>query len=358
MRGIVWDGARLIATDELEVAPPGPGEVQIEVRASGLCHTELSILDGVGACDAPAVLGHEAAGVVAELGPGVEGWAVGDEVCVGVVTPCGDCRACADERFTDCAEAFGRGERRFAWRGTPVAQYANCSSFASRITLRASQLVAVRGIPLHEAAILGCAVITGYGAVRNAARVRPGDGVAVIGVGGIGVNALQTARLCGASRVIAVDVAESREAIARAFGATDFARVARGAGAAEIARAIRSAAPGGVDAAIECSGALPAVDAAIAALAPGGRAALVGIPPQGSRASFDVAALMWGRRIVGSLNGAMNPQRDLAEIVEHVRAGRLELSAQVTRCWPLAEVESAVAALRSGEVVRAVLLHG
>ncbi len=357
MRGIVWDGARLVVTDELEVDAPGPGEVAVEVRASGLCHTELSILDGLGVCEPPAVLGHEAAGVVAELGPGVEGWAVGDEVVVGVVTPCGRCRACADERFTDCAEAFGRAARRFGWRGARVAQYANCSSFASRIAVRASQLVAARGLPLREAAILGCAVVTGYGAVRNAARVRAGDSVAVIGIGGVGVNALQTARLCGASRVIAVDVAESREAIARRFGATDFVRAGRAGEGSELARAIRRVLPAGVDAAIECSGALASVDAAIAALAPGGRAALVGIPPPGANARFDVGALMWGRRIVGSLNGAMHPRRDLAEIVEHVLAGRLELAAQVTRSWPLAEVEAAVAALRAGEVVRGVLLH-
>jgi S-(hydroxymethyl)glutathione dehydrogenase/alcohol dehydrogenase len=163
--------------------------------------------------------------------------------------------------------------------------------------------------------------------------------------------------LLGAAQVIAVDVAPAREAIARRFGASDFVCAPRGANAVEIARALRSVAPAGVDAAIECSGALSAIDAAIASLGVGGRASLVGIPPHGERACFDVSQLMWGRSVCGSLNGAMHPQRDLADIVEHVRAGRLELAAQVTRAWPLAEVEAAVAALRAGDVVRAVLLH-
>jgi S-(hydroxymethyl)glutathione dehydrogenase/alcohol dehydrogenase len=357
VRGVVWDGKRLAVTDELELGPPGPAEVQLALAASGLCHTELSILDGHSPCELPAVLGHEAAGVVAELGPGVSGWQRGDAVAVSNLTPCGRCRACGDERFTDCAEAFGGSARPFRLRGTAVSRYANCSSFAARINVRADQLIATRGIPPEHAALIGCAVTTGYGAVRNAAHVREGESIAVFGIGGIGVNALQTARLLGAAPVIAVDVAPAREAIARRFGATDFVCVRRDAGAREIARALRALVPAGVDAAIECSGALAAVDAAIASLGVGGRASLVGIPPHGARASFDVSHLMWGRSVIGSLNGAMHPQRDLAEIVDHVLAGRLELAAQVSRTWPLAEVEAAVAALRAGEVVRAVLLH-
>jgi len=357
MRAAVWDGSRITVIDDLKVRAPGPGEVQVDVRASGICHSDLNVIDGTSPRDVPIILGHEAAGVVAAIGDGVDALSVGDAVIVGSVAPCRTCRACHDERFTDCVRAFGGGPTPFEWRGRPVGQYANISSFASGITVRASQVVPADGLAATHAALIGCAVSTGYGVVRNVAKVRPGDRVAVFGIGGIGVNVLQTCRLQRASRIIALDTDPRREGFAFRFGATDFVTVPRGADRGQIAALVHAIEPHGVDAAFECSGNPTAIETAIEVLDHGGIAALVGIPPQGVRSSFDVGALFRGRRIAGSLNGAQNPDRDLADIVALARSGELDLAAQVTQVWPLDEIDDAIAAVRRGDVVRAVLDH-
>jgi S-(hydroxymethyl)glutathione dehydrogenase/alcohol dehydrogenase len=252
---------------------------------------------------------------------------------------------------------MGVAPKPFRWRGQPVHSYANCSSFASVVTVKASQLVAVPGIEPATAALIGCAVSTGYGVVRNVAQVEAGQCVVVFGVGGIGVNALQTARLQGAAHVIAVDVDPARERIARRYGATAFVCGSRDDGVGELTQRVLSAAPAAVDTAIECSGSPVAIDAAVRVVGPGGVTALVGIPPPGTAAAVDVSDLLRGRRVVGSLNGAIDPARDLPDIVTLIREGRLDVSSQVTRVWPLAEVHDAVAAVRSGQVVRAILSH-
>ena len=357
MRAAVWDGSNISVVDDLDVREPGAGEVQVDVRASGICHSDLNVIDGTNPRDVPIVLGHEGAGVVAAIGEGVTGLAVGDEVIVGSVAPCRVCRACRDQRFTDCPSAFSRGASPFGWQGRAVGQYANISSFSSRTTVGASQVVPAAGLRATQAALIGCAVSTGYGVVRNVAKVRAGDRVAVFGIGGIGVNVLQTCRLQHASRVIALDVDARRESLAYRFGATDFVAVPRGADRDAIAKLVHAIEPHGVDAVIECSGALAAIEAATEVLDHGGVAALVGIPPQGARASFDVGALFRGRRIAGSLNGAQNPDRDLADIVALARAGAIDLAAQVTAVWPLDEIDAAIAAVRRGDVVRAVIDH-
>jgi S-(hydroxymethyl)glutathione dehydrogenase/alcohol dehydrogenase len=357
MRAAVWDGSRICVVDDLDVRDPGPGEVQVDVHASGICHSDLNVIDGTSPRDAPIVLGHEAAGVVGAIGDGVAGIAIGDPVIVGSVTPCRRCRACLDQRFTDCPTAFGSGTTPFTWRGRTVGQYANISSFSSRITVRAAQVVAAAGLRAPHAALIGCAVSTGYGVVRNVAKVRAGDRVAVFGIGGIGVNVLQTCRLQHASRIIALDIDGRREDLSYRFGATDFVTVRPGADRSATAELVHAIEPHGVDAVFECSGAPAAIEAAIEVLDHGGVAALVGIPPHGARASFDVGALFRGRRIAGSLNGAQNPDRDLAEIVALARAGEIDLAAQVTAAWPLEQIDDAIAAVRRGDVVRAVIDH-
>jgi S-(hydroxymethyl)glutathione dehydrogenase/alcohol dehydrogenase len=357
MRAAVWDGSKITVVDDLTLREPGRGEVRVDVLASGICHSDLNVIDGTSPRRAPMVLGHEAAGVIGAIGEGVDGLSIGDAVIVGSIAPCRNCRACHDERFTDCPTAFGGRATPFEWNGRPVGQYANISSFSSRITVGADQVVAAAGLVATEAALIGCAVSTGYGVVRNVAKVRAGDRVAVFGIGGIGVNVLQTCRLQNASRVIALDTDPRREDLARRFGATDFVTVPRGSDRSATAALVHAIEPRGVDAAIECSGALSAIEAAIEVVDHGGIAALVGIPPDGARASFDVGALFRGRRIVGSLNGAQNPERDLGDIVKLARDGKLDLAAQVTRVWPLAEINDAIAAVRRGDVVRAVLDH-
>jgi S-(hydroxymethyl)glutathione dehydrogenase/alcohol dehydrogenase len=339
IRAVVFDGSELLLVDDLAVPEPGPGEVAVRVLASGICHSDLNVLDGTVPVPPPVVLGHEAAGAVDRVGAGVTGWSPGDAVVVGGLTPCGTCRSCRTGHPTACPDAFGRGATPFSWRGRPVRSYANVSSFSTVITVRATQLTAAEGITPTSACLIGCAVATGYSVARNVAAIGPGDLVAVLGVGGIGTNVLQTARLLGAADITAIDVDPAKEAAAIRFGADRFA----------------TSAEGPFDVVVECSGAPAAIDAAIALTGPGGTTALVGLPPVGHRATFDVGTLMRGRRIVGSLAGDIVPERDVPAIVAHARAGELDLDGLVSRVWPLEGIHEAIAAMRAGEVVRAVL---
>jgi S-(hydroxymethyl)glutathione dehydrogenase/alcohol dehydrogenase len=316
--------------------------VTVRVLASGICHSDLNVLDGTVPVPAPVVLGHEGAGTVERVGPGITEWSVGDAVLLGGLTPCGTCRPCRTGHPSACPDAFGRGATPFTWRGRPVRSYANVSSFSSVVTVGASQLTSTAGIAATSACVIGCAVTTGYGVAKNAAGITAGDRVAVIGIGGIGANVLQTARLLGAARITAIDVDPGKEVAARLFGADSFELAGADAG-------------GPFDVVVECSGAPAAIDAALALTAAGGTTALVGLPPVGHRASFDVGRLMRGRRIVGSLAGDVLPERDTPAIVAHVRAGELDVEGLVSRVWPLAQIGDAIAAMRAGEVVRAVL---
>lgn len=355
MRGIVWDGERLHVTNELEVRDPGAGEVKVRVLKSGICHTDLNMMEGR-FVPVPVVLGHEGAGVVSAVGVGVTGWAVGDEVMIGTQTPCGTCRECLRDEPANCDVTWGF-ERSwpFRWRGEDTASFANVSSFAGETVVKAGQLFRTDGIPPEQAALIGCAVSTGYCAARVLGRVREGDRVAVIGVGGIGVNAIQGARLAGAG-VLAVDLNPSKEAVARQFGAEAFLLADRSFDGKALAKAMREAfAP--IDIAIECSGAPTAVEAAVHALKRGGRSVLIGMTRSGAEATFSLDTLLGGREVVSVMNGGARPERDYPELIGLAREGHLEIAAQITRTWPLEDVEEAIAALRAGEVTRAVLDH-
>ena len=337
VRAAIWDGTDLIL-DEVSLLPPAPGEATVRVLASGICHSDLNVIDGASLVPAPVLLGHEAAGVVERIGKGVDTVTVGDEVMISSMTPCGECASCRADRPSRCPETYGRPSFPFRWRGSDVRSYANVSSFASHITVRASQLISTTGIPPTSSALIGCAVSTGWGAVTNVAQVVAGEVVVVIGIGGIGVNALAAARAAGAARIVAVDIDPRKEQTARYFGADEFVT-----DAATIARA---------DVVIECSGA-PAAIAEASVMAP--TVALVGIPPADDELCINTRSLVLGRRLLGSLNGDIVPTRDLPTIVELVRTGALDVAAQVSRTWPLDEIHRAIAAVRSGDVVRATL---
>lgn len=355
MRGLVWDGARLFCTNALEVRAPGKGEVKVRVLASGICHTDLNMLEG-GQIATPVVLGHEAAGVVAELGEGVSGLAVGDAVMVGTQTPCGHCRECKRGEPANCDETWGFVPGQpFRLEGRPVNSFANVSSFAEEIVVKASQLYPTGNLPPAQAALIGCAVSTGACAAWNLGRVRAGDRVAVIGVGGIGVNAIQGARLSGAS-VLAVDLNPRKEDVARAFGADRFVLSERGMSAQALGQAVRdAAAPTPVDVVIECSGAPVAVEAALHAVKRGGRVVLVGMAAPGASVPLGLDAMLSGREIISVMNGGARPEEDYPRLIELARARRIDLASQVTQVWPLEQFEDAIAALRAGAVTRAVL---
>ena len=353
MRGIVWDGERLIVTDKLSVRAPGPGEVKLRLLRSGICRSDLIMMQP-GAVAGPVVLGHEAAGVVMEIGDGVDTVHVHDRVVVSTQTPCGHCRECLRGTPANCDKTWGFvPDHPFRWRGVPVASFANVSSFAEEIIVDATQLFAIGDLPPEQAALIGCAVSTGYCAAQNLGRVRALDRVAVIGVGGIGVNAIRAAHLAGAS-VLAVDVNPLKEAVARTFGAEKFIMADRDA--STLVASMREAfAP--IDVAIECSGAPTAVEAAIHGVKRGGRAVLIGMTNQGATATMSLETVLLGREIVSVMNGGAVPERDYPKLIKLATQGRLNLADQVTGVWPLQEVEAAIAALRAGQVTRAVLDH-
>lgn len=337
VRAAVWDGDRLVV-DDVALVAPGPGEVTVRVLASGICHSDLNVLDGTSPVPAPVVLGHEAAGVVERVGEGVAGWAAGDPVMVSTMTPCGACPSCLAGRPSRCPATYATPRHRFRWRGQEVRTYANCSSFATHVTVLASQLVATFELPAAGAALIGCAVSTGWGAVHKVAQVVPGERVVVLGVGGIGVNAIAAARAAGAASVVAVDVDAAKGQAARRFGADEFVTDAATVGRADVV--------------VECSGAPSAIAAAIE-LAP--TVALVGIPPAGAELRTNARSLVLGRRLLGSLNGDVDPQLDLPLIVDAARSGDVDLAGQVSATWPLDHVHDAIAAVRAGQVIRAVL---
>ncbi|MDH6699925.1 MULTISPECIES: Zn-dependent alcohol dehydrogenase [Streptomyces] len=347
MRGVVWDGTRVAVVDDLEVRDPGPGEVLVAVRAAGLCHSDLSVLDGTIPFPVPVVLGHEGAGVVEAVGAGVTHVAPGDHVALSTLANCGTCAECDRGRPTMCRRAIGRPGRPFARGGRPVFQFAADSAFAERTVVKAVQAVRIPDdLPLTSAALIGCGVLTGVGAVLNRARVDRGDSVLVIGTGGVGLNVLQGARIAGAVTIVAVDANPAKEAVAREFGATHFLTSTG---------PVREILPDGVDHAFECVGRVELIRQAVDLLDRHGQAVLLGVPPAAAEASFLVSSLYLDKSVLGCRYGSSRPQRDIALYAELYRTGRLLLDELVTATYPVEEFDKARSDAEAGRVARAVL---
>ncbi|WP_409471358.1 Zn-dependent alcohol dehydrogenase [Streptomyces sp. HC307] len=348
MRGVVFDGQRVEVVDDLEVRDPGPGEVRVAISAAGLCHSDLSVVDGTIPFPVPVVLGHEGAGVVEAVGDGVTHVSVGDHVALSTLANCGTCADCDRGRPTMCRRAIGRPGQPFTQGGRPVFQFACNSAFAERTVVKAVQVVRIpKDIPMPSAALIGCGVLTGVGAVLNRAKVDRGDSVVVIGTGGIGLNVLQGARIAGALRIVAVDANPAKEAVARQFGATEFLTSTEGA---------RELLPTGADHVFECVGRVELVRQAVGLLDRHGQAVLLGMPPAGAEASFVVASMFLDKSILGCRYGSSRPQRDIALYAELYRDGRLLLDELVTQTYPVEEFERAAADAEAGKVARGVLV--
>ncbi|MGW0842672.1 Zn-dependent alcohol dehydrogenase [Streptomyces sp. NPDC002787] len=347
MRGVVFDGKRAEVVDDLEVRDPGPGEVRVAVAAAGLCHSDLSVVDGTIPFPVPVVLGHEGAGVVEAVGAGVGHVRPGDHVALSTLANCGTCADCDRGRPTMCRRAIGRPTRPFSRGGREVFQFAANSAFAERTVVKAVQAVRIpEDIPLTSAALIGCGVLTGVGAVLNRARVDRGDSVVVIGVGGIGLNVVQGARIAGAVRIVAVDANPEKEAVARRFGATDFLTSVDG---------VRDILPTGADHAFECVGRVELIRQAIDLLDRRGQAVLLGVPAATAEASFLVSSLYLDKSILGCRYGSSRPQRDIALYAELYREGRLLLDELVTTTYPVEDFAKAAEDAGQGRVARAVL---
>lgn len=347
MRGVLFDGERAEVVHDLEVRDPGPGEVLVAVAAAGLCHSDLSVVDGTIPFPVPVVLGHEGAGVVEAVGVGVTHVVPGDHVALSTLANCGTCAECDRGRPTMCRRAIGRPSRPFRRGDRPVFQFAANSAFAERTVVKAVQAVPVpKDIPLPSAALIGCGVLTGVGAVLNRARVDRGDRVVVIGTGGVGLNVVQGARIAGALRIVAVDANPEKEETARRFGATDFLTSVD---------EVRELLPDGADHVFECVGRVELIRAAVDLLDRHGQAVLLGVPPATAEACFLVSSMYLDKSILGCRYGSSRPQRDIALYAELYREGRLLLDELVTAAYPVEEFARAAADAEAGKVARAVL---
>ncbi|WP_052864719.1 Zn-dependent alcohol dehydrogenase [Streptomyces niger] len=354
MRGVIFDGQAPQVVTDLEVRAPGPGEVLVALRAAGLCHSDVSVVDGTIPFPVPVVLGHEGAGVVEAVGDGVSHVAPGDHVALSTLANCGTCAECDRGRPTMCRQAIGRPGRPFRRGGTRLFNFAANSAFAERTVVSAVQAVKIPAdLPMASAALLGCGVLTGVGAVLNRARVGHGESVVVLGAGGIGLNVLQGARIAGATTIVAVDANPAKEAAARRFGATHFVDASA---EPDTVAAVRAVLPTGADHTFECVGDVRLIRQAVDLLDRHGQAVLLGVPPADAEASFLVSSMYLDKAILGCRYGSSRPQHDIARYAALYRAGRLLLDELVTRTYPVEDFAAAVADAEAGRVARGVLL--
>jgi Zn-dependent alcohol dehydrogenase len=366
MRGIVFTGSDAEVTDELTVKDPGRGEVLVAVQAAGVCHSDLSVIDGTIPWKPPSVLGHEGAGIVEAVGPGVTSVEPGDHVVVTTLANCGRCRACTTGHPTWCIRSLGNVSTPFEYAGQPASNFAATSVFVERTVVTEIQAVKIsRDVPFTSACLIGCGVLTGVGAVLNRAKVQPGDTAAVFGVGGVGLNVIQGLRLSNASRIIAVDTVAEKEHLARKFGATDFVDATTDDAAKQIRNLVPHApgsipgalGPGGVTWAFDCVGHTAVLRSALDALDWGGTALAIGIPPRGSEVAVDVNALAYvDRTLMGCRYGSARPQHDVPLLVELYLEGRLMLDELVTETRPLEEFKTIVDSMHHGRLARGVLI--
>lgn len=348
-------GAPLEIT-EIDLPDPGPGQVRVRLAAAGVCHSDLSLSDGTMRVPVPAVLGHEGAGTVVSVGEGVTHVSPGDGVVLNWAPSCGSCHACSLGEVWLCANALTGAGNVYAHRasdGTDLYPGLNVAAFAEETVVAAGcVLPAPAGVPLTDAALLGCAVLTGYGAVHHSARVQPGETVAVFGAGGVGLAALQAARIAGASRVIAVDVSPAKEELARTAGATEYVVTSE-----NTAREIRAlTGKQGVDVAVECVGRAVTIRTAWESTRRGGRTTVVGIGGKDQQVTFNALEIFhWGRTLSGCVYGNSDPARDLPVLADHIRGGRLDLGVLVTDRISLDGIPVAFDNMRAGKGGRALV---
>jgi alcohol dehydrogenase len=346
---------------EVSIDPPGYGEVLVKIAAAGLCHSDLSVIEGNRPRPLPMLLGHEAAAIVEELGEGVHDLAVGDHVVLVFVPSCGHCGPCAEGRPALCepgavannAGTLLSGERRIHCDDGPINHHMGCSAFAEYATVSRCSLIKVdRDLPLDEAALFGCAVLTGVGAVINTARVQTGSSVAVIGLGGVGLAALLGAVAAGARSVIAIDLADDKLGLARQLGATETFN----AGAANAAETIRDATKGGVEYAFEMAGSVRAMDLAYKITRRGGMTVTAGLPPPTHTFNIPQVNLVAEERTVkGSYVGTCVPGRDIPRYVELYRRGKLPVDRLMSSHLRLDDINVGFDLLREGKAVRQII---
>lgn len=354
--------SRPLRVQEIELEPPGQGEVLVRIAAAGLCHSDLSVINGDRPRPLPMVLGHEAAGVVEEVGPGVDDLKKGDHVVLVFVPACGHCLPCMQGRPALCEPAAAAngvgtllsGARRLHRDGEPLNHHVGVSAFAEYATVSRRSLVKIDPeLPLEEAALFGCAVLTGAGAVINTAGVKAGETVAIVGLGGVGLCALLAAQAAGAREVFAVDLLPQKLAFARQLGAT----ATFDAGAADVVEAIREASGGGVDYALEFAGSAKALELAWAITRRGGTTITGGLPHPSARLPVPIVQLVAEERVLkGSYIGTAVPARDVPRLIHLYRKGRLPIDRLVSGRLSLDQINEGFDRLARGEAIRQIVV--
>lgn len=356
-----YERSKPLTIEEVDLAPPGPGEVLVRIKAAGLCHSDLSVINGDRPRPMPMALGHEAAGIVEELGEGVTDLQRGDHVVLVFVPSCGHCAPCAEGRPALCepgAVANGAGtllsgSLRMSSAGNTVHHHLGCSAFAEFATVSRNSLVKIdRDLPFDEAALFGCAVLTGVGAVINTAQVRAGSSVAVVGLGGVGLASLIGAHAAGARVIVAVDLSQEKLALAKSLGATHTFEAA----SPDVVAEIREATRGGVDTAIEMAGSTRAFDVAYRITRRGGTTVTAGLPPPTATWPMSPVNLVAEERTIkGSYIGTCVPSRDLPRYIELYQRGRLPVNKLMSGKLKLTDINKGFDYLHEGKAVRQVI---
>ena len=358
-----FEARQALTVRELDLAPPGPGEVLIRMAAAGICHSDLSVINGTRPRPLPMVLGHEASGFVEKVGSGIEDLAPGDHVLCIFAPGCGACRPCAEGRPALCtraaehhgAGALMTGARRLSMDGREVHHHVGVSAFATHAVLARPSLIKVEHeIEPHLSALFSCAMLTGAGAAFNTARVAPGSTVAVVGLGGVGLSAILGAAAAGASRIVAIDPFESKLDAARAMGATDCVRAD-----ADTVETVRDLTGGGVEVALEMAGSARALETAFEVTARGGTTVTAGLPHPDARMALSPLKLVAKeRQLKGSYIGSCVPQRDLPRMLSLHAAGKLPVERMLTHRLRLDQVNLAMDQLADGTAIRQVIEFG
>lgn len=354
--------SRPLTIEELELDPPGPGELLVEIKAAGLCHSDLSVINGDRPRPTPMALGHEAAGVITETGAGIDDLAPGDHVVMTFVPSCGHCLPCAAGRPSLCEPGNAaniRGEmlaggRRLHLDGEPVHHHLGISAFAEHAVVSRRSVIKVDpDLPPELAALFGCAVQTGVGAVVNTARVPAGATVAVVGLGGVGLNAVMASALAGAERIVALDLLDDKLRLASELGATDTLL----AGEADAAEQVRELTGGGLDYAFETAGSVPALELAYRVTRRGGTTVTAGLAHPDMHLSLQQAGLVTEERTLkGSYVGSCVPLRDIPRFIGLHRRGRLPVDRLLDERVGLEDLNAAFDRLADGRAVRQVLV--
>ncbi|MFZ5834578.1 MAG: Zn-dependent alcohol dehydrogenase [Pseudomonadota bacterium] len=353
---VLRETKQALTIEDVQISKPGPREVLIRTAAAGICHSDLHIADGLYPYPLPCVLGHESAGVVEAVGSDVRYVVPGDHVITCLSAFCGHCEHCITGHMSRCTGAetqrMPTEAPRLTLDGKPVFQFINLSSYAEQLLVHEHTIVKIRkDMPLDRAALIGCGVMTGVGAVFHTAKVEPGSKVAVLGCGGIGLSAINGAALAGAGQIIAIDMVGSKLNLAKKFGATDVIN----AGEGDVVKMVRELTGGGVHYSFEAIGLKKTAEQAFKMVRTGGVATVIGMIPVGTMIEIHGAELLQEKKLQGSMMGSNRFRVDMPRLVDFYLAGKLHLDDMISDTLALKDINRGFETLRKGEVARQVI---